>query len=166
MSRPLRPPLLALLPGLLPALVTVPGAASAQPTSGITVSGSWLRVLGPELPAAGYFELSNATAHTVTLVGASSPACGRLSLHQTVHQSLMNGPGGMSGMTGMSSMQAVGTVKVPPHGSVRFAPEGYHLMCEQVGSAVQPGRTVPVTLHIDAGRSITSNFTVEGARGR
>ncbi len=136
---------------VLAAAVTL---AAGAPAGSLVVSQAWIRALAPGIPAAGYFTLANQGDRAAKLVGAASPACGSLTLHRTMAM----------GAT-MSTMQPVAALTVPPHGSVRFAPGGYHLMCEQAGAAVQPGRSIPVTFRFDDGRSVRSDFPVRGARG-
>jgi copper(I)-binding protein len=146
--------------------------AAAQDMQGVAVSGQWVRALSAGLPAAGYFTLSNGSARPVRLVSASSPACGNLTLHQTVRQHTMSAMSArdpqnpMAGMPGMSSMQPVAGVMVAAHGTVSFTPGGYHLMCEQPGAGVQPGQSIAVTLRFAGGGEIASLFPVRGARGR
>ena len=169
-----RPPSLLLL-ALVPAASLVAVPAGAEDAPGVAVSGQWVRALAAGLPAAGYFTLSNGSPRPVRLVGASSPACGSLTLHQTVRQHAMSAMSardpqnptlGMPGMAGMSTMQPVAGVAVAAHGTVSFTPGGYHLMCEQPAASVQPGQSVAVTLHFATGEAVASMFPVRSARGR
>jgi periplasmic copper chaperone A len=129
-----------------------PGAALAA-ESGISLEGGWMRMLIPSRPAAGYFILHNMTGTTKTLVGANSPACGQLMLHESLHQG------------GQERMEMVKQVDVPAHGSLSFAPGGYHLMCIQPSAAMKPGGSVNVTLHFADGGALASDFAVRGAGG-
>ena len=158
----------------LPLLAAGAPAAAAAPGAQLSVSGQWIRALTANLPAGGYFTLANNSDRPARLVGAASPGCGSLSLHQSIHKHSMsamtandpaNPGGGMASMGGMSSMQPVSGVVVPPHGSIRFAPGGYHLMCEQPTGAVQPGKSIAVTLRFEDGNTVTAAFPVKGARG-
>ena len=161
--------LVLLLAGLAPV------AAMAETPAGLSISGQWMRALTPGLPAAGYFTLANALDHPVQLVGAASPACGSLTLHQTMLHRTMSAMSAMDpdnpdhGVP-MASMQPIAAVAVPAHGMIRFAPGSYHLMCEQPTGAVQPGHSIPVTLHVEGaglegGGSIAGDFPVRGPRG-
>lgn len=127
---------------------------AAAPAPDASVRDSWMRLLLPSRPAAGYFELDNHGASTLTLTGAASPGCGSLMLHRSVH----NG--------GTERMDAISQVAVPAHGTIRFAPGGYHLMCVQPAQGLHPGGTMPVTLTFAGGGELTTNFTIEGPRGR
>ncbi|HEY1783688.1 MAG TPA: copper chaperone PCu(A)C [Roseiarcus sp.] len=137
--------------GLCALALAVPAALAAEP--GLTVSEPWLRLIIPSRPAAGYFVLSNQTGQTRTLVGAASPGCGALMLHRSVSDN------------GQERMEMVDSVAVPPHGQVKFAPGGYHLMCMSPTAAASPGRSVPVTLSFQDGGSLTTSFAVRGATG-
>jgi copper(I)-binding protein len=125
---------------------------AAEP--GLTVSDAWMRAIIPSRPAAGYFTLSNETGKPVTLVGAASPDCGTLMLHQSLHES------------GQDSMAMVTSVPVPANGKLAFAPGGYHLMCMAPSKTVTPGHSVPVTLRFADGGSLTTRFAVRGATGK
>ncbi len=159
-----RPGLVLLLAGLAPAL------ASAEPVAGLLISDPWMRVLNRGSPAAGYFTLSNGLDHSVRLLGAASPACGSLTLHQTLLRHTMSAmsamdPGNPRDGGPMASMRPVPGVAVPAHGMIRFAPGGYHLMCDHPGGDVAPGRTIPVTLLLEGGGTLAADFPARGPRG-
>ncbi len=92
-------------------------AGSADRRGGLTVSNAWFRMIVPGRPAGGYFLLTNDGDTARDLVGASSPACGTAMLHQSISEN------------GTDKMVMVDHVEVPAHGSVEFAPGGYHVMC-------------------------------------
>ncbi len=120
----------------------------------VVVKNGWFRALPANLPAGGYFTLHNAGANTVSLSGASSPACGMLMLHKTEDK------GGTMEMMDMPS------IPVPAGGDVTFAPGGYHLMCMNPTPAMKPGANVPVTLEFADGTKITQSFAVKNAKGQ
>ena len=136
-------------PVLMLAAAEAPSAASA-----LTVHDSWFRALPGNVPAGGYFILSNSGKNKAVLTGAESPACGMMMMHRS------------SGNGGMASMQHVASLDVPAGGSVSFAPNGYHLMCMQPGVAMKPGGTVPVTLTFEDGAKLSTSFAVRNAAGR
>lgn len=127
-------------------------AAGAPP--GVAVHGAWMRSIIPSRPAAGYFTLINDGAAAQSLVGASSPACGMLMLHQSMN------------MGGQDMMVMVKSITLPAHGKVVFAPGGYHLMCMQPTAAVKPGAAVRVTLRFGNGERLTTSFPVRNAMGK
>jgi periplasmic copper chaperone A len=130
---------------------TMPAHAQLQMVS---IANPWIRFINPMTPAAGYFTVTNAGARSVVITGASSPDCGSLMLHQSRN------------VSGVEQMEMVSSVTVPAHGSVTFAPGGYHLMCMSPSANVVPGRTVPVTLTFADHRTMTKPFIVRGANGR
>jgi copper(I)-binding protein len=124
-------------------------AAHAAP---FDVTDAWFRSLPGKLPAGGYFTAQNNTSRDVAITGVSSDACGMLMIHQS------------SNKGGMTGMDMVDSVKVPAGGVVRFAPGGYHLMCEQPKMKI--GTRVPVLLHLSDGVRIAVGFTVKNASGK
>ena len=143
---------LRLLPLLPLALAAAPGAHAQIQT--LSISNPWIRFITPSTPAGGYFTVTNAGAKPVVIIGASSPACGSVMLHQT-HE-----------LGGVSSMDMVSQVTVPAHGNVKFQPGGYHLMCMSPTTDMRVGTTVPMTIRLQDNRQITKPFTVRGANGK
>jgi periplasmic copper chaperone A len=130
-------------------------AGTAQAAeAGLSLSAPWFRLVTPSLPAAGYFTLSNLMATPRKLVGAASPACATLMLHQSIDQG------------GQERMVMVNSVPVPAQGKVSFAPGGYHLMCMSPTTAMRPGQSVPVTLRFADGGTLTARFPVRNATGK
>ena len=117
----------------------------------VSIANGWLRFIVPDRPAAGYFDLNNGTDAAIKLIGASSPGCGQLMLHQSRN------------VNGVETMAPVQSVEVPAQGSVSFAPGGYHLMCMSPTAKLSSGNSVPITLKFANGRTITADFAVRGA---
>ena len=130
-------------------LLMTAGAANAAP---FDVTDAWFRSLPGKLPAGGYFTAQNNSRRDVSITGVSSEACGMVMIHQS------------SNKGGMSGMDMVDSVKVPAGGIVKFAPGGYHLMCEQPKMKI--GAKVPVLLHLSDGGTIAVGFVVKGANGK
>jgi periplasmic copper chaperone A len=135
------------------AALALPQAAEAA-SDGLSVKNAWMRMIIPSRPAAGYFTLANASDKPQTLVGAHSPACGMLMLHQSLHKN------------GIEQMVMVKSVAVPAHGTIAFAPGGYHLMCMSPTKAMVKGKSVPVTLRFAGDISLTADFAVRSAMGQ
>jgi copper(I)-binding protein len=125
------------------------GTAQAAP---LDITGAWFRSLPGKLPAGGYFTAQNNTRRDVAITGARSDACGMLMIHQS------------SNKGGMTGMDMVDTVKVAAGGQVKFAPGGYHLMCE--GARMKIGTRVPVLLNLSDGTAVAVAFEVRGATGK
>jgi len=149
-----------LLAALLALLVAPPVAASAGASAPPAATGAaaavrvrhpWFRYLLASVPAGGYVTLTNPGAAPRVLTGVSSSGCGSIMLHRTESQG------------GTDRMVEVGSVTIPPHGSFRFAPGGYHMMCMM--PRMHPGQTVPVTLRFADGARVTVRFAVKGANG-
>ncbi len=117
----------------------------------VTVAHPWMRYLLPSLPAAGYMVLRNSGEDDAVLTGATSPACGMLSLHESKEES------------GMAMMMSEPSIPIPAHGSVNFAPGGYHLMCMR--PRMRAGGSVPVTLIFQDGQRLTTVMPVYGPNG-
>lgn len=129
-------------------------AAPAFAAGNVSIENPWLRFIIKARPAAGYFTLKNNGDKPVALVSASSPACGMLMLHQSKE------------VNGVETMRPVKSVAVPAHGTISFAPGGYHLMCMQPQPSMQAGSSAMVTLKFDDGQSLTQSFPVKGAGGQ
>lgn len=127
------------------AVAATPALAGDMP--GLTLSGTWMRVIVPSRPAAGYFTLTNEGGEARTLVGASSPACGSIMLHESKGDRMVMLP----------------EVAVAPGESVSFAPRGKHLMCMKPAASLKPGSTAEVTLEFKDGATLTGTFDVKGA---
>ncbi|MGH9805694.1 MAG: copper chaperone PCu(A)C [Terriglobia bacterium] len=132
--------------------MTAPVFAAAP--AGVSIEQPRMRLIIKNRPAAGYFTIKNRGTSPVKLTGASSIGCGMVMLHQSKEEN------------GVDKMLPVESVMVPAHGSVSFAPGGYHLMCMKPQSAMQVGHDVPVTLKFANGDSLTTQFLVRGASGK
>jgi periplasmic copper chaperone A len=117
----------------------------------VSVAHGWLRFIVADRPAAGYFDLINSTDAAIKLIGASSPDCGQVMLHQSRN------------VNGVETMAPVQSLEVPAHESVSLGPGGYHLMCMSPNAKLSRGSSVPITLKFANGRAITVNFAVRGA---
>jgi len=127
-------------------------ATAAEPA--VTVQDAWIRALPGSVPSGGYFTARNDGKSMETIVGAQSPACGMLMLHQSENKG------------GMSSMHEVAGVDIAPGAILRFEPGSYHLMCMGAKPAIKPGASVPVTLIFKSGAKLTANFAVRSAAGK
>ncbi len=127
----------------------LPRAGRADPP--VTVLNSWFRYIIPQVPAGGYMTLKNTSSQPMVLTGASSAACGMLTLHRTE----------TSG--GVDRMVPVAAVTVPAHGTFRFVEGGYHMMC--MNPVMHIGQTVTVTLTFADGSRVPAPFVVYGVSG-
>jgi periplasmic copper chaperone A len=137
-------------------LLSIAMAALAAPAHAgdLTVSDAWFRALPTGLPAGGYFTIENSSAKNMVLTSAESASCGMTMLHKTETTG------------GMSRMDMVQSVVVPAHGTLAFAPGGYHIMCMEPTPEMSPGSTVSVTLHFADGTKLDVKFDVKGPTGQ
>lgn len=144
---------ICLVAGLCSIALTSATVAGAN-TSGVSITHAWVRFVISTRPAAGYFEIDNSTDAAIELIGASSTGCGELTLHQSRK------------LNGVETMVPIERVEVPAHGSVTFAPGGYHLMCISPAATLLPGKSVPITLKFRDGKTIPADFEVRGASNK
>lgn len=112
----------------------------------IEVENPRLRLLPGDLPAAGYFGLSNASDASMVLVGAQSPAFARVMMHRSVEAE------------GQAQMQHVPRLVIEPGERIEFAPGGYHLMLMERSRPLAVGDEVTVTLEFEEGRRLPVAF--------
>lgn len=120
--------------------------ASAVEAADLQVKDARLRLLPGDLPAAGYFSLTNVGGSAVTLVDAESAAFEQVMMHQS---SLKNG---------VASMDHVSQLDVTPGAVVAFAPGGYHLMLMKRQQPLNIGDEVTVTLVFSDGYRLPVTF--------
>lgn len=138
-------------PVLIGAAMLAVGAAAVPTGLPVQVEHPWIRWLPARLPAAGYAVIRNTGDGTLRFTGASSPDYGMVMLH---HSRLAQGD---------STMERVDHLDIPPHGSVKLAPGGYHLMLSQPTRAIEPGNHVKVTLEFAGGETLQADFPVRPA---
>lgn len=143
---------LAMLSLLVLALAVslLPGVAHAAPPD-VKVDNARIRLLPGDLPLAGYFDLTNTGSEPVTLVGAGSPAFGKVMLHRSLERK------------GQSQMQHVSELVLAPAETAHFAPGDYHLMLMQRSQPLQIGDKVTIRLRFSDGRETAVDFRVGGA---
>lgn len=130
------------LGGLAPVALAAPACGDLQ------VDNAWVRVVPGAPVAAGYFELHNPGASTITVTAVASPQFGRVQMHES-----------MTDDKGMATMQPVDSVTLAGGQSLAFAPGGYHLMLFNAQQSLQPGDEVTLQLQCDdadARRTVTA----------
>lgn len=141
------------LPGLIALVlaVLIAGPLSAAGSSDdIRIERPWSRVTPPGTPVgAGYMTIVNPADEPDRLIGAESPAAGRVQIHRSVKKD------------GQSSMihQKDGVV-VPPEGRIEFRPGDYHLMLMELEEPLEEGERVPVTLRFERTGSVDVELVV------
>ncbi|WP_323144769.1 copper chaperone PCu(A)C [Massilia phyllosphaerae] len=122
-------------------------AALAQ--SQVQVSDPWIRATVPAQKATGAFMQLKA-AKAARLLAASSPAAGRVEIHQME----------MQGQT--MRMHAVDGIDLPAGQAVNLASGGYHIMLLDLKRQLKEGEQVPMTLTVQGadGKRDSVNLTV------
>jgi periplasmic copper chaperone A len=115
----------------------------------LEVRNCWIRSMPSNLPSSGYFVVANNGDQPATLTGVATPAYGMAMLHRSES----------NGST--SSMAPVDTAPVPAHGTLAFAPSGYHVMLEDAPKPLKIGSTVPLTLTFSDHSTITATCAVK-----
>jgi copper(I)-binding protein len=135
--------LMVLLLAAMPAWAQV---SVEQPWSRATPPGSKIGV--------GFMRLRNAGAAAERVVGASSPAAGRVEMHVTTREGEV------------MQMRQVESFTIPAGGTFELKPGGAHLMLMELGRPLKPGEHVPLTLKLEGGGEVKTELSVQemGAR--
>ena len=123
---------------LVVATLTIAPACARDCTARVT--DGWVRLLPVDMPMmAGFGRIENACATPVTIVGASSPSFGEVSLHETRI------------VDGVSRMRAVPELRIAPSGAAVLKPGGLHLMLISPTAKLKPGSRVVVEFKLKEG---------------
>jgi len=122
-------------------------AVSTTAMADLEISEAKLRLLPGDLPAAGYFTLTNKGSQPVTLTGAQSSDFAQAMMHRSSREN------------GMASMQHVEQLEVPAGATLTFASGSYHLMLLQRQRALSLGDQIEVTLLFVDGKRLPVTFT-------
>jgi hypothetical protein len=127
-------------------MLAAAAAHAGDHSAAVQVRDPWVRWLPGQLPAGAYLTLVNDADQSVSLVGASCPDYGTVSLHRSLN------------VGSTSHMVAVDHIAVAPHSTLKFADEGYHLMLERPSHALKPGDQVAITLRFSGTPPQTVSF--------
>lgn len=126
----------------------------------IQVDHPWARPTPPVKPinGAAYFVISNRGDKPVVLEGVTTPVASMASIHQTREED------------GTMRMDAVeGGVEIPAGETVRFEPNGYHVMLMKLHEPLKEGGSFPLTLefahHDDIELSVRIGHDAAAASG-
>jgi hypothetical protein len=129
------------LVNLLVVAASLLAACGGKGTMSVSVEQPWGRP-SPKVAENGafYMLLKNSGSEADKLVGAKSPACAMIELHE----SFMNDQGVME-------MRPVtgGAIEVPAGGSVELKVGGLHVMCMHKTDEFAPGAKIPLTLQFE-----------------
>jgi periplasmic copper chaperone A len=126
-------------------LALAAGSASAQ----IAVDTAWARATPPNSKiGAGYLTIRNAGAAPDRLIGVSTPAADRVEMHVTAK----NGD--------MLQMREVKAYTIPAKGAFVLAPNGPHLMLQNLKAPLKEGASVPMTLKFEKAGEVKTQLQV------
>lgn len=113
------------------------------------VKDGWVRLPPVSMPMmAGFGRIENPCAAPVTIVGASSPAFGEVSLHET------------RVVDGMSRMRHLPELRIAPDGTATLKPGGLHLMLMQPRAPLKEGSKVVIEFALKDGGVLRGEFIV------
>ena len=143
--------LLCILFAAAPALLNLAAMpAAAQTKAGLGIEKPWARATAPGAPVGGgYLIIRNKAAAVDRLLSASSPAAGRIELHEmTLEKDVMK-------------MREVKGIDVPAGSALELKPGGYHLMFIDLKKPLKQGEKVPVTLKFAKAGEVKVELAVE-----
>jgi periplasmic copper chaperone A len=117
----------------------------------IVVNNGWVRATVPGADSgAGYLTITNTGTEARSLLRLTSTVSDTV----TIHQSSIDAQG-------MARMWPVAKLEIKPGETVKFAPNGRHLMFNALTAPFRVGETVPVTFQFDRGSEpVTAQLTV------
>ena len=118
----------------------------------ISVHAPWVREAPPNVPMAGYLELSNDSDQSRALVAATADGFANTMIHRTEFSD------------GQASMVHVDKVELAPNTRVRFEPGGLHIMLMRPQRRLSAGDVVMIRLEFDDGTFLDVAFPVRKAK--
>jgi copper(I)-binding protein len=134
------------------AIYVAPASAQQVKAGDLVLDHAWARATpGGAKVGGGYLTIENKGATPDKLIGGSSPAAGKVE----VHEMAMN--------NGVATMRPVkGGLSIPPAQSVTLAPGGYHIMLMELKAPLKKGDKVPVTLAFEKAGQVNVTFDIQG----
>jgi len=125
--------------------------SALEAAQGVQVHDCWVRLMPAGLPSAAYFRLENTGQADAALTAVATDAYARVMLHTTREAG------------GMSHMHHVDAVKVPAHGTLDFAPGGYHVMLEDATRALAVGDSIALSFRFADAAPVEAQCAVRAA---
>lgn len=139
------------LASALAVTVATPVLAHDFKVGPIEIKHPWARPTPPGAPTGGgYFTLVNTGTTPDRLLGGSTPAAGRLEVHE------MSMDGGIMRMRKLDKGLAV-----PAGGTVELKPGGLHIMLIGLKAPLKVGDRVPATLRFEKAGEVKIQFQVQ-----
>jgi len=119
----------------------------------VQISEAWIPEAPPVVTTmAGYFKLRNGSNQTVTLVGVSSPAFGKVELHRTEIND------------GVARMVRQERIDVPSNETFSLEPGSFHLMLMKPVKPLTEGDAVQLQLQLENGAQLDFTAMVKKAK--
>lgn len=117
----------------------------------IEVEHPWSRPTPPGTSmGVGYLVIKNVGDKDVTLVDASTPRAGHVSIHETRMKD------------GVMRMQPLNDgLKIPAGQGVELKPNSYHLMLEELSGRLKEGESIPLTLEFNGAEALDTALSVQ-----
>jgi copper(I)-binding protein len=132
-------------------LAVATGLLSGAPAMAEVVgTDAWTRATAPGAAGVGYLVLTNKGSDTAKLIKIVSPVCDRIMIHRSSIDE-----------NGIARMWAVGKLEIAPGESVRFAPNGLHVMFMEMKAPFRVGQQVPLQLTFEGEPEITVMLEVK-----
>ncbi len=126
-------------------LAAAVGLLNAAPALAEVVgSEAWTRATAPGAAGVGYLVLTNKGSEAAKLLKIVSPVCDRIVIHRSTIDN-----------EGVARMWAVGKLEIAPGESVRFEPNGLHVMFMDLKKPFEVGQKVPLQLTFEYEPEIT-----------
>jgi len=123
------------------------GAGVAPPD--IEIESAVMPVLAPgQTTAAIYLSIRNNTDEPAVVNYIYAAISDHIEVHRNIYEE------------GMMKMRPVPHVSIPAHGTMQFAPNGYHLMVFGISSTPSAGDQFSLTIEFEGGRVATGNVNV------
>jgi len=138
---------------LLPLLLALPALPAAA--CELKLEDAWVRPAPPTAKVvAGFGRISNPGTVDAELASLSSPAFGRVELHE------------MKTVDGVMQMRRIESLKLAPGESLELAPGGNHFMLFDPVAPLAEGATVDLTMTLACDTEVTSTLPVaKGPQG-
>jgi copper(I)-binding protein len=122
---------------------TASDTASEAAACALTVTDPWVKAQDTDMTGA-FGVLDNPTENDITITSASSPAAGKMEIHEVVDQD------------GEMVMQPKeGGLAVPAGGAAALKPGADHLMLMELPAPIKAGDEVEITVVCDTGGTLT-----------
>ena len=137
---------------ILSAVCATHASAQQVKAGDLVLDHAWARATpGGAKVGGGYLTVENKGATSDKLIGGSSPAAGKVEVHE------------MAMSNGVMTMRPVkGGLSIPPGQSVTLAPGGYHIMLMELKAPLKKGDKVPVTLNFEKAGEVKVTLDIEG----